>query len=60
VQDAQSDLPGGAGLHITIAKWLLPSGTWIHEKGLAPDVTAIDDPNTADKDEALDAALGAL
>lgn len=37
VQDAQ-ELPGGAGLHITTARWLLPNGDWIHEKGLKPDV----------------------
>lgn len=37
VQDAQ-ELPGGAGIHITTARWLLPNGDWIHEKGLKPDV----------------------
>ncbi|HKY73862.1 MAG TPA: S41 family peptidase [Patescibacteria group bacterium] len=60
VQDAQDDLPGGAGLHITIARWLLPSGNWIHEKGLAPDVSAVDDVNTADVDEALQKAVEVL
>ncbi len=37
VQDAQ-DLRGGAGIHITSGRWLLPSGEWISEKGLKPDV----------------------
>lgn len=37
VQEAM-DLGGGAGLHVTIAKWLLPNGDWIHEKGLTPAV----------------------
>ncbi|MBI3954755.1 S41 family peptidase, partial [Candidatus Collierbacteria bacterium] len=37
VQEAQ-ELSGGAGLHITIAKWLLPSGKNIHQDGLSPDV----------------------
>lgn len=37
VQDAQ-ELKGGAGLHITTARWLLPGGSWIHEEGLKPDV----------------------
>lgn len=60
VQDAQNDLPGGAGLHITIAKWLLPSGSWIHEKGLAPDVAVVDNPDTADIDEALQKAIELL
>lgn len=37
VQDAQ-ELPGGAGIHITTARWLLPNGAWIHEQGLKPDI----------------------
>lgn len=57
VQDAMSDLPNGAGLHVTVARWLLPSGAWIHEKGLEPDVKVVDDEATADKDEALDKAI---
>jgi carboxyl-terminal processing protease len=59
VQDAQSDLPNGAGIHITIARWLLPSGEWIHEKGLPADVAANDNPDT-NEDEALQAAVDAL
>jgi len=31
------DLPQGAGLHVTIAKWLLPKGDWINQKGIEPD-----------------------
>lgn len=31
------DLDNGAGLHITIAKWLTPNGTWVHGTGLTPD-----------------------
>jgi carboxyl-terminal processing protease len=37
VQEAQ-ELPGGAGLHVTVAKWLLPSGYNIHLDGIEPDV----------------------
>jgi carboxyl-terminal processing protease len=37
VQDAQ-ELAGGSGLHITVAKWLLPSGKDINGQGLKPDV----------------------
>ncbi len=37
VQEAM-ELPGGAGLHVTTARWLLPSGDWIHEDGLEPTV----------------------
>ncbi|HEY4695045.1 MAG TPA: S41 family peptidase [Candidatus Nanoarchaeia archaeon] len=32
------DLKDGSGLHITVAKWLTPSGVWVHGKGLEPDV----------------------
>jgi carboxyl-terminal processing protease len=32
------DVAGGSGLHVTTAKWLTPNGTWVHEKGLTPDV----------------------
>lgn len=59
VQDAQSDLPDGAGLHVTIAKWLLPSGEWINEKGLAPDIEAQTIPSDG-KDEALTKAIEQL
>ena len=36
VQEAQ-DLPGGAGLHVTVARWLLPSGKSIDKEGVTPD-----------------------
>ncbi|MBQ2645305.1 S41 family peptidase [bacterium] len=32
-------LPGGSGCNITIQKYLTPSGTDIHKKGIKPDVT---------------------
>jgi carboxyl-terminal processing protease len=32
------DLPDGSGLHVTIARWLLPSGKNIHGVGVEPDV----------------------
>ena len=38
IQEAQ-ELPGGAGIHITVAKWLTPNGRWVNEtSGLDPDV----------------------
>lgn len=37
IQDAQ-DLPDGSGVHITIAKWLLPSGENIDAVGIKPDI----------------------
>lgn len=37
VQEAL-DLNGGAGLHVTVAKWILPNGDWIMGKGIMPDI----------------------
>lgn len=37
VQEAL-DLKDGAGLHVTIAKWILPKGDWINGKGLEPEI----------------------
>lgn len=51
VQEAL-DLRGGAGLHVTIAKWLLPNGDWIHEKGLTPAIE-VKLPDTATGSSAL-------
>jgi carboxyl-terminal processing protease len=52
-------LTGGAGLHITIAKWLTPRGNWVHEKGLDPDVKIDDDQKTTE-DEQLQKAIELL
>lgn len=50
------DIPGGAGLHVTTAKWLTPDGTWVHMKGLMPDITVT--PKDTDKtDVQLQAAI---
>ncbi len=35
---AAEDYPNGAGIHITIDRWLLPSGASIHKEGVKPDV----------------------
>ena len=37
VQETE-DFKDGSGLHVTIAKWLLPSGKNIHKEGISPDV----------------------
>jgi len=52
-------LEGGSGLHITIARWITPSGFWVNEKGLTPDVVVEDDPDTAG-DEQLEKAIELL
>jgi carboxyl-terminal processing protease len=52
VQEAQ-ELGGGAGLHVTIAEWLLPSGDNIHGDGLEVDVEVKDDPATEVDEQVL-------
>ncbi len=32
------DFPDGSGIHVTVAKWLRPSGEWLDKKGITPDV----------------------
>lgn len=59
IQDVQ-DLSGGAGLHITIAKWLLPSGKWINGTGLTPDASVTNDENKPDVDAQLSKAIELL
>lgn len=53
------DFNDGSGLHITIAKWLLPSGKNIHKEGITPDVEVKsgDDPKV---DVQLDKAIEVL
>lgn len=45
------ELEQGSGIHITIAKWLTPGGTWVNDKGLVPDVKVEDDPNTPNDEQ---------
>lgn len=51
------DLGNGAGLHITIAKWLTPDGIWVHGKGLKPDVEAKPDTKDPSHDAQLEKAI---
>lgn len=55
IQDTE-DLPGGTGLHITTAKWLTPTGRWIHGTGLTPDIK-VDAGTDQSKDLQFDKAL---
>lgn len=45
VQQAM-DVDGGASVHISIAKWLTPNGTWVQGKGLTPDISIALDQKT--------------
>ncbi len=61
VQEVE-ELTGGAGLHVTIAEWLLPSGKNIHHNGLDPDVEVKFVPNEKNPkaDNQLDKAVEVL
>lgn len=60
IQNAE-DLAGGAGIHITIAKWLTPNGRWVNDlQGLDPDVFVAADNEDTTKDPQLDKAMELL
>ena len=52
-------LSNGGVLDITVANYYLPGGKTISTKGIAPQVRAVDDPDT-ERDEALPKALDTL
>lgn len=58
------DLGQGSGLHVTIARWLTPKGTWVGNgkdgKGLTPDVVVELDPKDASRDTQLEKAIEEL
>lgn len=56
VQEVQ-DLADGSSLHVTVAKWVLPSGRWIGKEGITPDIKIEDNFETKDIDEQLDKAV---
>ncbi len=61
VQEAL-DLGEGAGLHVTVAKWILPKGEWINGKGIEPQIkidNSIEEGNTLSRetDKQLDGAI---
>ncbi|MCX7996480.1 MAG: S41 family peptidase [Patescibacteria group bacterium] len=61
VQEAL-DLAKGSGLHVTVAKWVLPGGEWINGKGITPEILVtnqLEDGNTLTRetDAQLDRAV---
>ena len=50
------DFSDGSGLHLTIAKWLLPSGANIHKEGIMPDIEIKEATDSAETDLQLDKA----
>ncbi|MEK7154943.1 MAG: S41 family peptidase [Patescibacteria group bacterium] len=43
------DFDNGAGIHITVAKWLRPNGEWIDKKGIEPDAKVEGDDKQLEK-----------
>ncbi len=58
VQDRR-DLSNDGGLHITVGRWMLPSGSWIHEEGIPVDIEVELDSDT-EEDEVLQRAIQEL
>ncbi|MBP8591425.1 S41 family peptidase [Candidatus Shapirobacteria bacterium] len=54
------ELTGGAGLHITVARWLLPGGECIDKVGLKPDIEVKDEKTEENEDPVLEKALEEL
>jgi carboxyl-terminal processing protease len=54
-------LSNGGGLRLTIARWLTPSGSWIHENGVTPDyvVPWVIDPEMLYEEDLIDPQMQA-
>ena len=59
IQDAE-DLDSGAGLHVTVAKWLTPNGRWINSTGLTPDFKVEMNNSNLNSDPQLEKAVEIL
>ncbi|PIR60015.1 MAG: hypothetical protein COU67_03695 [Candidatus Pacebacteria bacterium CG10_big_fil_rev_8_21_14_0_10_44_54] len=58
VQDIRT-LKNDATMHITIARWVMPNGEWIHHEGIPVDIEVQDNQETPE-DEQLVAAIESL
>ena len=56
IQEA-TDLGNGAGIHVTVAKWLTPNGTWVNGAGLKPDIEVMLDEKDPSHDAQLEKAV---
>lgn len=58
------ELGGGTGLHVTVAKWLTPNGTWVGNgkdgTGLKPDISVALDEKDLSHDTQLEKAVQTL
>lgn len=59
IQESQ-ELTGGAGLHITVARWLLPNGDSVDKVGLKPDIEVKNEETEENQDPVLEKALEEL
>lgn len=60
IQEAQ-ELQEGAGIHITVAKWLTPNGRWVNDtQGLQPDVKIEGEKEVTAEDPQLEKAVELL
>lgn len=59
IQQAE-DLGQGAGIHITIAKWLTPDQTWVHGAGIVPDISVSLNSKEPERDFQLEKAVSEL
>jgi len=53
---APYEFPDGGSLHVTIQKWLLPDKSWVHGKGIMPDVEVAFDAEKS-KNSQIDSQL---
>lgn len=56
------ELSNGGGLRLTVARWISPSGRWIHERGVVPDTLVMWNGHgtEGERDPQLDYAIQAL
>lgn len=54
------DLPGGAGIHITTGRWILPKGEWINGTGIKPEIEIKSATDSAAPDLQLEKAIESL
>lgn len=56
------ELSNGGGLRLTIARWISPSGRWIHERGVVPDTLVMWNGHATEdeRDPQLDYAIGRI
>jgi carboxyl-terminal processing protease len=53
-------LSNSGGLRLTVARWLTPAGTWVHESGLTPAYIIPSQESRTDPDLQLDGAVDFL